>query len=82
MGTQFFLEMSNETGIHSSDIISTMLENKMLKYRDGNYLINKKKAFATPLRMFRRRVVHDAKLIWEPEFDVDDAFKKMGTYVD
>ncbi|CAG9530657.1 unnamed protein product [Cercopithifilaria johnstoni] len=75
-------EMSNETGIHSSDIISTMLENKMLKYRDGNYLINKKKAFATPLRMFRRRVVHDEKLIWEPEFDVEDAFKKMGTYVD
>ncbi|KAL3994412.1 MOZ/SAS family protein [Acanthocheilonema viteae] len=75
-------EMSNETGIHSSDIISTMLENKMLKYRDGNYLINKKKAFAAPLRVFRRRVVHDEKLIWEPEFDVEDAFKKMGTYVD
>lgn len=33
--------MSNETGIHSSDIVSTMLDNNMLKYRDGNYLINK-----------------------------------------
>nr|CDP97976.1 BMA-MYS-4 [Brugia malayi] len=82
MGLITYRKMSNETGIHSSDIISTMLENKMLKYRDGGYLINKKKAFATPLRMFRRRVVHDAKLIWEPEFDVDDEFKKMGTYVD
>ncbi|KAM3719443.1 Histone acetyltransferase KAT7 [Dirofilaria immitis] len=75
-------EMSNETGIHSSDIVSTMLENKMLRYHDGNYLINKKKAFAAPLRIFRRRVVHDEKLIWEPEFDVEDAVKKMGTYVD
>lgn len=40
-----FVEMSNETGIHSSDIIGTMLENKMLKYRNGNYLINKVSSF-------------------------------------
>ncbi|OZC11985.1 MOZ/SAS family protein [Onchocerca flexuosa] len=67
-----FAEMSHETGIYPSDIINTMLENKMLKYRDGNYLINRKKALTAPLRIFRRRVVHDEKLIWEPEFDVKD----------
>uniref|UniRef100_A0A183HBR2 Histone acetyltransferase n=1 Tax=Onchocerca flexuosa TaxID=387005 RepID=A0A183HBR2_9BILA len=75
-----FAEMSHETGIYPSDIINTMLENKMLKYRDGNYLINRKKALTAPLRIFRRRVVHDEKLIWEPEFDVKDPFKKMGRY--
>lgn len=74
-------EMSNETGIHSSDIISTMLDNKMLKYRDGNYMINKKKALTAPLYMFRRRVVHNEKLVWQPEFDIECTIK-MGTYVD
>lgn len=74
-------EMSNETGIHSSDIVSTMLDNNMLKYRDGNYLINKKKALTAPLHTFRRRVVHPEQLVWEPEFDVERTIK-MGTYVD
>lgn len=59
--------------------------NKLKNQRDFNRLIwilfeyLQKKAVNAPLHTFRRRVVDDEKLIWEPEFDVEDS-QKMGTY--
>lgn len=75
-------ELSFETAIHPTDIVSTLLLNRMLKYRDGNYYINAKKAYSAALHSFRRKVVHDDSLVWEPEFEVEKDPQKMGTYID
>jgi len=72
-------DMSIETGIHSSDIISTLLEAEMLLIKPDCFYIDMQRALNASAASLRRRTVKAELLVWEPPFEVDGS-NRMNSY--
>ncbi|CAK5034607.1 unnamed protein product [Meloidogyne enterolobii] len=76
---KFFADLSIETAIHSSDIISTLIVNDMLVSRHDCFYIDIEKALNASPDSLRRRSIRADLLKWLPPFD-PIPYSKMNSY--
>ncbi|CAK5031742.1 unnamed protein product [Meloidogyne enterolobii] len=72
-------DLSIETAIHSSDIISTLIVNDMLVSRHDCFYIDTEKALNASPDYLRRRSIRADLLKWLPPFD-PIPYSKMNSY--